>query len=34
MAGTKLDEECVAALIKNRKEVELIQKQFKENTIG
>ena len=34
MAGTKLDEECVAALLKNREEVELIQEQFKENSIG
>tara|TARA_R110001592_G_scaffold963_1_gene5592 strand:- start:17409 stop:18545 length:1137 start_codon:yes stop_codon:yes gene_type:complete len=34
MAGTKLDEECVNALIKNREEVELIQEQFKENSIG
>ena len=34
MAGNKLDEECVAALIKNREEVELIQEQFKENSIG
>lgn len=34
MAGTKLDEECVAALIKNRKEIESIQEQFKENSIG
>lgn len=34
MAGNKLDEECVAALIKNREEVELIQNQFKENIIG
>ncbi len=34
MAGTKLDEECVAALIKNREEVERIQAQFKENPIG
>lgn len=34
MAGTKLDEDCVLALIKNRKEVERIQAQFKENSIG
>lgn len=34
MAGTKLDEECVAALIKNREYVEEIQEQFKENSIG
>lgn len=34
MAGSKLDENCVQALIKNRDKVEIIQKQFKENTIG
>ena len=34
MAGTKLDEECVQALIKNREEVESIQALFKENSIG
>jgi HD-GYP domain-containing protein (c-di-GMP phosphodiesterase class II) len=33
MASTKLDEEYVAALLKNREEVELIQEQFKENSI-
>lgn len=34
MAGTKLDRECVDALIKNRELVEEIQRQFKENIIG
>jgi HD-GYP domain-containing protein (c-di-GMP phosphodiesterase class II) len=34
MAGIKLDEQCVAALLKNRDEVEAIQTQFKENSIG
>ncbi|MFT6906880.1 MAG: HD-GYP domain-containing protein (c-di-GMP phosphodiesterase class II) [Oleiphilaceae bacterium] len=34
MAGTKLDEECVAALLKNRDYVELTQEQFKQNSIG
>lgn len=34
LAGTKLDEECVQALIKNREEVESIQALFKENAIG
>jgi HD-GYP domain-containing protein (c-di-GMP phosphodiesterase class II) len=34
MAGNKLDEECVQALIRNREEVESIQAMFKENSIG
>lgn len=34
MAGNKLDEDCVQALIRNRDEVEAIQSQFKENPIG
>lgn len=34
MAGTKLDKECVDALVRNRPEVEAIQKQFKENSFG
>ena len=34
MADIKLDKECVDALIKNRDQVETIQKQFKENTFG
>jgi HD-GYP domain-containing protein (c-di-GMP phosphodiesterase class II) len=34
MAGSKLDKECVEALIKNREEVETIQKTFKENIYG
>jgi HD-GYP domain-containing protein (c-di-GMP phosphodiesterase class II) len=34
MAGSKLDAECVEALIRNREEVEDIQKMFKENAIG
>jgi HD-GYP domain-containing protein (c-di-GMP phosphodiesterase class II) len=31
MAGEKLDRDCVDAIIYNRKEVEEIQAQFKEN---
>lgn len=34
MAGTKLDSDCVAALINRRTEVDAIQKQFKEDHIG
>ncbi len=34
MAGTKLDAECVDALIKHREEIEDIQTLFKENSIG
>jgi HD-GYP domain-containing protein (c-di-GMP phosphodiesterase class II) len=34
MAGNKLDADCVDALVKNREEVEIIQAQFKENSIG
>jgi len=34
MAGTKLDSDCVAALINRRDEVEAIQKKFKEDHIG
>lgn len=33
-AGETLDKDCVNALIKNRKSIELIQQQFKENEIG
>lgn len=34
LAGEKLDIDCVNALIKNRKEVELIQQQFQEDIYG
>jgi HD-GYP domain-containing protein (c-di-GMP phosphodiesterase class II) len=34
MAGTKLDSDCVAALISCRDEVEVIQKRFKEDNLG
>jgi HD-GYP domain-containing protein (c-di-GMP phosphodiesterase class II) len=34
MAGTKLDSDCVAALIKKRDEVEAVQKRFREDHIG
>jgi len=34
MAGTKLDNDCVAALIDCRDKVEVIQKRFKEDHIG
>ncbi len=34
IAGSKLDEDCVAALIKCRDEVEAIQKRFKEDLLG
>lgn len=34
LAGEKLDQDCVDALIKNIKEVEQIQQQFIENTYG
>lgn len=34
MAGFKLDAECVAALIRNRTEVERIQMQFREDRFG
>lgn len=34
MAGTKLDSDCVNALIKNEKTIESIQQQFKENIFG
>lgn len=34
LAGTKLDKECVEALIKNREEVEKIQALFKEEPYG
>ena len=34
LAGTKLDESCVNALIANRQKLEEIQQQFRENTIG
>jgi len=34
LAGKKLDENCVNALIDNRKQIEAIQQQFQENIIG
>ncbi len=34
MAGEKLDRDCVGAIINSRKEVEEIQKQFKEDKFG
>jgi len=34
LAGRKLDENCVNALIDNRESIEAIQQQFQENTIG
>ncbi len=34
LAGEKLDQECVEALIQNMEEVEQIQKQFNENIFG
>ena len=34
LAGEKLDQECVNALIQNLNEVEQIQKQFNENIYG
>lgn len=34
MADTKLDRDCVEALIRNREEIERIQKQFRENPFG
>lgn len=34
LAGRKLDEHCVNALIDNRDRIEEIQRQFQENTIG
>lgn len=34
MSGNKLDEDCVKALLRNRDEVESIQAQFQENSIG
>ena len=34
MAGTKLDNDCVAALVNRRPEVDAIQKRFKEDHIG
>ncbi len=34
MAGTKLDSDCVAALVNRRAEVDAIQKRFKEDQIG
>jgi len=34
MSGESLDHDCVNALLKNMKEVEKIQKQFKENNYG
>ena len=34
LAGQKLDQECVEALINNQPEVEAIQQQFRENIYG
>jgi len=34
LAGEKLDQNCVNALLRNMDQVEVIQKQFKENTLG
>ena len=34
LAGEKLDQDCVAALLENRAKAEAIQKQFKEDCIG
>jgi HD-GYP domain-containing protein (c-di-GMP phosphodiesterase class II) len=34
LAGEKLDGDCVAALISNRAEIERIQEQFRESTLG
>ena len=34
LAGRKLDEHCVNALIDNREQIEEIQHQFQENTVG
>lgn len=34
LAGKKLDEHCVNAMIENRDKIEEIQQQFQENSIG
>ncbi len=34
MAGEQLDQDCVAALLSQREEIELIQQQFRENVYG
>jgi HD-GYP domain-containing protein (c-di-GMP phosphodiesterase class II) len=34
LSGIKLDADCVAALIDSREEIEEIQRQFRENSVG
>jgi len=34
LSGVKLDSDCVTALIESREEVEIIQRQFSEDTVG